>query len=328
MKLKLIKILQFLVFLLIGMGLFWLIYKDQDVSRIASVLKNDVQYSWIWLSLFLGLLSHVSRAMRWSLMIEPLGRKPGLLNVFLSVMVGYLMNLVVPRMGEISRCGVLSRYERVSFTRLVGTVVTERIIDILMLLLLTLLAVITQFGQILSFLKNNPEITEKLSSLAFSLRVLSGLAVLAGVVFIFRKRIARSMLYSRIRSFIQQFGEGLKTIGNMRDKWAFIAHTAFIWLMYYLMLYVAFFAFGFTSHLSIWAGLTTFILGSYGMVAPVQGGIGAWHFMVIQSLFVYGIAKSDGAVFAFLAHSTMTAMYIVAGLISLLILPFMNRRTE
>ncbi len=328
MKLKLIKILQFLVFLLIGMGLFWLIYKDQDVSRIASVLKNDVQYSWIWLSLLLGLLSHVSRAMRWSLMIEPLGRKPRLLNVFLSVMVGYLMNLVVPRMGEISRCGVLSRYERVSFTRLVGTVVTERIIDILLLLLLTLLAVITQFGQILSFLKNNPEITEKLSSLAFSLRVLSGLAVLAGVVFIFRKRIARSMLYSRIRSFIQQFGEGLKTIGNMRDKWAFIAHTAFIWLMYYLMLYVAFFAFGFTSHLSVWAGLTTFILGSYGMVAPVQGGIGAWHFMVIQSLFVYGIAKSDGAVFAFLAHSTMTAMYIVAGLISLLILPFMNRRTE
>jgi uncharacterized protein (TIRG00374 family) len=328
LKLKLIKILQFLVFLLIGMGLFWLIYKDQDVSRIASVLKNDVQYSWIWLSLLLGLLSHVSRAMRWSLMIEPLGRKPRLLNVFLSVMVGYLMNLVVPRMGEISRCGVLSRYERVSFTRLVGTVVTERIIDILLLLLLTLLAVITQFGQILSFLKNNPEITEKLSSLAFSLRVLSGLAVLAGVVFIFRKRIARSMLYSRIRSFIQQFGEGLKTIGNMRDKWAFIAHTAFIWLMYYLMLYVAFFAFGFTSHLSVWAGLTTFILGSYGMVAPVQGGIGAWHFMVIQSLFVYGIAKSDGAVFAFLAHSTMTAMYIVAGLISLLILPFMNRRTE
>jgi uncharacterized protein (TIRG00374 family) len=328
LKLKLIKILQFLVFLLIGMGLFWLIYKDQDVSRIASVLKNDVQYSWIWLSLLLGLLSHVSRAMRWSLMIEPLGRKPRLLNVFLSVMVGYLMNLVVPRMGEISRCGVLSRYERVSFTRLVGTVVTERIIDILLLLLLTLLAVITQFGQILSFLKNNPEITEKLSSLAFSLRVLSGLAVLAGVVFIFRKRIARSILYSRIRSFIQQFGEGLKTIGNMRDKWAFIAHTAFIWLMYYLMLYVAFFAFGFTSHLSVWAGLTTFILGSYGMVAPVQGGIGAWHFMVIQSLFVYGIAKSDGAVFAFLAHSTMTAMYIVAGLISLLILPFMNRRTE
>lgn len=328
MKLKLIKILQFLVFLLIGMGLFWLIYKDQDVSRIASVLKNDVQYSWIWLSLFLGLLSHVSRAMRWSLMIEPLGRKPRLLNVFLSVMVGYLMNLVVPRMGEISRCGVLSRYERVSFTRLVGTVVTERIIDILMLLLLTLLAFITQFGQILSFLKNNPEITEKLSSLAFSLQVFLGLAVLAGVFFIFRKRIARSMLYSRIRSFIQQFGEGLKTIGNMRNKWAFIAHTAFIWLMYYLMLYVAFFAFGFTSHLSVWAGLTTFILGSYGMVAPVQGGIGAWHFMVIQSLFVYGIAKSDGAVFAFLAHSTMTAMYIVAGLISLLILPFMNRRRE
>jgi hypothetical protein len=98
--------------------------------------------------------------------------------------------------------------------------------------------------------------------------------------------------------------------------------------MYYLMLYVAFFSFDFTSHLSVLAGLTTFVLGSYGMVAPVQGGIGAWHFMVIQSLFVYGIAKPDGVVFAFLAHSTMTAMYIFVGLISLLILPFINRRTD
>lgn len=328
MKLKLFKLLQFLAFLGLGLMLFWLIYKDQDLDRIESILKNDVNYTWIWISIFLGILSHISRAMRWSLMIEPLGRKPGLLNTFLSVMVGYLMNLVIPRMGEISRCGVLARYEKISFTKLVGTVVTERIIDVLMMLLLTLLVFITQFGKILQFLENNPGIQEKLSDMALSSWFLAGIVLLIITFCIFRKKIVRSALFSRIHLTIKKFGEGLKTIKDMSNKWAFISHTLFIWLMYYLMLYVAFFAFDFTSHLSVFAGLTTFVLGSYGMVAPVQGGIGAWHFMVVQSLFVYGIAKPDGVIFAFLAHSTMTVMLIVIGLISLLVLPFINRRTD
>lgn len=111
----------------------------------------------------------------------------------------------------------------------------------------------------------------------------------------------------------------------MNNKWAFIFHSVFIWLMYYLMLYVIFFSFDFTSHLPAIAGLTAFVLGSYGMVAPVQGGIGAWHFMVVQALLVYGIDKSDGMVFALLAHTSMMAMMILLGLISLLILPFINR---
>ncbi|MGV8136224.1 MAG: lysylphosphatidylglycerol synthase transmembrane domain-containing protein [Mangrovibacterium sp.] len=328
MKLKLFKLLQFFAFLGLGLVIFWLIYKDQDPDRIESILKNNVNYSWIWISVVLGILSHISRAMRWSLMIEPLGRKPGLLNTFLSVMVGYLMNLVIPRMGEISRCGVLARYEKISFTKLVGTVVTERIIDILMMMMLTLLVIITQFGKIIQFLENNPDIQQKLSGIALSFWFLSGIVLIIVMLYIFRKKIVSSAIFSRIHLTIIKFGEGLKTIKDMRNKWIFILHTLFIWLMYYLMLYVAFFSFDFTSHLSAFAGLTTFVLGSYGMVAPVQGGIGAWHFMVVQSLFVYGVAKSDGVVFAFLAHSAMTVMLIVVGLLSLLALPFINRRTD
>jgi len=327
LRLKILKLLQFLAFLGLGLVLFWLIYKDQDIDRIKSILKNDVNYTWIWISLILGVLSHISRTLRWVLMIEPLGKKPRTWNAFLAVMVGYLMNLVIPRMGEISRCGILARYEKISFTRLVGTVVTERIIDVLMLLLITLLVILTQFGKILQFLENNPGIGQKLSGMVLSPWFLAGVAALIVLFFLFRGRIRKSALFSRLRQTFMKFGEGLKTIKNMRNKWVFISHTLFIWLMYYLMLYVAFFSFDFTSHLSAIAGLTTFVLGSYGMVAPVQGGIGAWHFMVIQSLFVYGVSKADGVIFAFLAHSTMTAMYIFVGLISLLILPFINRRT-
>jgi len=324
LKQKLIKFFKFLFFLALGLVLFWLIYKDQDIDRIKLILENDVNYFWIWVSLFLGLLSHISRTQRWILMIEPLGKKPRMLNTFLAVMVGYLMNMVIPRMGEISRCGVLARYEKMSFTQLIGTVVTERIIDVLMLLLLTFIVIITQFGKILQFMENNPDVTHKLQSLAFSPWSLVFILVLVALLYLFRKQILKSVAFAKGREILLKFEEGLKTIKNMNHKGAFILHSVFIWLMYYLMLYVVFFSFGFTSHLSAIAGLTTFVLASYGMVAPVQGGIGAWHFMVIQALIVYGIDKSNGVIFAFLAHSTMTIMLIVMGLISLLILPFIN----
>ncbi|MGQ8338426.1 lysylphosphatidylglycerol synthase transmembrane domain-containing protein [Sunxiuqinia sp. A32] len=328
MKQKLIKILKFLAFLALGIVLFWLVYKDQDIDRIKSILTNDVNYFWIWVSLFLGLLSHISRTMRWNLMIEPLGKKPRLLNTFLSVMVGYLMNLVIPRMGEISRCGVLARYEKISFTKLIGTVVTERIIDVIMLLILTFIVVVTQFGEVIKFLNNNPDIKDKLNSIAFSPWAILGILFVIILIYVFRKKLKKTAAFSKVKEIINNFGEGLKSIKDMKHKGAFIFHSVFIWVMYYIMLYVVFFAFDFTSHLSAIAGLTTFVLGSFGMVAPVQGGIGTWHFMVVQSLIVYGIDKSDGLIFAFLAHGSMTFMLILLGLISLLVLPFINRRTN
>ena len=328
MKSKLLKILKFFIFLSIGGFLFWLVYKGQDIKKIKSVLEHGVDYKWVWLSLFLGILSHISRTVRWSLMIEPLGKKPRMLNTFLAVMVGYLMNLVIPRMGEISRCGVLARYEKMSFTKLLGTVVTERIIDVIMLLVLTFIVVVSQFGEIIQFLKNNPDILAKANHILFSPILIIVVAVIVAFVVFFRKKISRSGIFEKIKKIINNFVEGLKTINKMNNKGWFIFHTIFIWVMYYLMLYVVFFSFDFTSNLSPVAGLTTFVLGSFGMVAPVQGGIGAWHFMVTQSLMVYGVAKSNGLIFAFLAYTSMTALMVVMGLISLLVLPFVNKRKQ
>lgn len=326
MNSKITKSLKFLAFLALGVLLFWLVYKDQDIDRLKSILKNDVNYWWVLLSLVLGLLSHVSRTIRWNLMIEPLGKTPRTLNTFLAVMVGYLMNLVFPRMGEISRCGVLARYENMSFTQLIGTVVVERIIDVIMLLLLTLTIIVAQFGEVIQFLDNNPEVKAQLSNIAFSPWAVLIIAGLIGLLVFFRKRLLQTKALSKVRVILNNFAEGLRSFKDMKNKWAFLAHSIFIWVMYYLMLYVIFFSFDFTSHLSAIAGLTTFVLGSYGMVAPVQGGIGAWHFMVMQALMVYGIDKADGMVFALLAHTSMMGMMIILGLVSLLILPFINRR--
>ncbi len=320
------QILKVIVFLGISALLFWLVYRGQDVEHIKNVLQNDVNYWWIWLSLVLGLISHISRTFRWMMLIEPLGKRPGFINSFLAVLVGYLMNLAIPRMGEISRCGVLARYEQISFTKLVGTVVTERISDVIMMLLLTAFVAFAQFRQMLTFLKNNPEIKESIVN--FSLSPIAIIILTLVIVFslIFYKRIMNLKPMHKVKNTLKSFGEGVKTIKNMKNKWLFLFHTILIWFLYFMMIYVVFFAFDFTSHLSMMAGLTVFVMGAYGMVAPVQGGIGAWHFMVIQGLIVYGISKNDGLIFAFLAHSSMNAMIIVVGLMSVMALPFLNRK--
>lgn len=328
MKQNIIKTLKFLSFFLLGLLIFWMVYKDQDIKRIKSILSNDVNYFWIVVSLFLGLISHISRTIRWNLMIEPLGHKPRTLNTFLAVMIGYLMNLALPRMGEISRCGVLSRYEKIPFTKLVGTVVLERLIDVLMLLLMLLIVVFTQFGQVLEFLNNNPEVKEKLEKVLYSPALIGGMLFIVLIVWFSRHKIRGSSFMQKAMGFINQFAEGFRSILKMKKVGAFIFHSVFIWFLYYIMTYCVFFSFGFTSHLTALAGLTVFVFGSFGMVAPVQGGIGAWHFMVIEGLALYGVDKADGKVFALLAHGSTTIMLIVMGLISMLILPFVNERTE
>jgi uncharacterized protein (TIRG00374 family) len=323
-----LKVIKFLGFFALGAFIFWLIYKDQDIDRIKSVLKNDVNYFWVVVSLIIGLISHISRTIRWQLMIEPVSHKPGFVNTFLAVMIGYLMNLAFPRMGEVSRCGVLSRYEKVSFTKLFGTVVAERLIDVISLLLLLIIVIFSQFGEMITFLNHNPEIKSKLVSVTSSPYLFIVLILLLILIFVFRNTIKNNFLFKKIKGILVNFKEGFISIRSIKRKGWFYFHSVFIWLMYYLMLYCIFFAFDFTKGLGPIAGLTTFVLASFGMVAPVQGGIGAWHFMATEALKLYNVPYENGVIFAFVAHTTTTAMIIIIGLISMMILPFLNRKNE
>lgn len=328
MKKAVIKILKFIVFFTLGIFIFWLIYKDQDIDRIKSVLKNEVNYFWVAVSLFVGLISHISRTLRWGFMIEPIGHKPRFVNTFMAVMIGYLMNMAFPRMGEISRCGVLSRYEKISFTKLFGTVVAERLIDVVSLLLLLLIVIFSQFGKMINFIHHNPEIQKKLTAVFTSPFLIIGIAALIIVVYLFRNTFKQTKIFRKMVAILQNFKEGFISIRSIKRKGWFWFHSVFIWVCYYLMLYAVFFAFDFTSDLNPIAGLTTFVLASFGMVAPVQGGIGAWHFMAIEALTLYGVAYENGVIFAFVAHTSSTVMIILVGLISMMILPFINRRED
>lgn len=324
--------IKFLLFLGVSALLFWLVYRDQNWGDLLKVLKEDVNYTWIWVACVMGIASHVSRALRWQLLTKSMGYRIRFWNSFMGVMIGYFANLAIPRMGEFTRCGVVNKYEKVPFSKLLGTVVTERVIDMIILLSLTVVVVITQFKQIGIFFDNNPEIKGKLDSLfhsAWLLFIFLGVAVMAVLSW---KFYLKNRIQGRIRSFIHGLKEGLLTIKDVEHKWLFIAHSLFIWLMYFLMFYVCFFCFEFTSHLGILVGLTIFVLSSYGMVAPVQGGIGAWHFMVIAALMIYlphtPNIESMSKAFALLTHSSMTLLYIVVGGICVVVLPFYNHKRQ
>ncbi len=303
----------------------WYVYRNFDMSEIRNTLQSGVNYWWILLSMIAGLASHFSRTIRWQMLIEPIEKKTRIANTFFAVMVGYFANLLIPRMGEISRCGVLSKYEKISVTRLIGTVVVERLIDVIMLVISLLLVLSLQFNIVKNFLSKNTDITS-ITKIFTSVWTYAFIASLILLFRIFKKRFARTSPYMKLKGLWSKFSEGFLAIKSIKNKWLFLLHTLFIWVMYFFMIYLCFFGFKFTLHLSPLAGLATFVLGSLGMVAPVQGGMGPWHFMVIATLQMYGISQNEGAAFALVVWSALNAMIVLTGIISLILLPIINRK--
>ena len=321
------RIVRIFLFCIVSAVLFWLVFRDQDWQEMRNVLKKEVDYGWGWVAVVLGLISHVARSLRWVLLAASMGYRISFWNSFMGVMTGYLSNIALPRMGEFTRCAIVSKYEKVPFPNLLGSVVTERIIDLVLMLLMTLLVLITQFGQIMQFLDQNGEIGEKVSGFLHSGWVWMVPAALLLVGYVGWKLLRRSAFYERIRGFSSGLKAGILSVKDVRRKGWFIFYSLFIWAMFYLSFYACFFCFEFTSHLGPLSGLAVFVISSYGMIAPVQGGIGAWHFMVIAALAIYLPAseyREMSGVFAILTHAVMTLSYIVIGGICFLVLPLYN----
>jgi uncharacterized protein (TIRG00374 family) len=329
-----LSILKYLAFLSIGILVFWWVYKDEPITKYKSDFRN-LNYWWILLSVFLNLLSQISRAIRWNMLIKPLGYSPRLINSYFSVVLLYFVNLLLPRAGEVFRCTVLSRYEKIPFAKLAGTVFVERMIDFITLILLAILIIASQFGVFVSFFDSHSEVKANLQNLLSLRNMLIGLGVILLLFVAFRlfnfyykkhRFQKRNTLIKRLKLIRQNFVLGIKSIAKLENKWAFIGHTIFIFLMWLFMLFVIFFAYEPTSHLTIQTGMITFLMGGLAMLAPVQGGIGPWHFMVYETLFIYGIDKADGKVFALIAHTSTNLIYLVLGLAAFIILPLINAR--
>ncbi|HKK82086.1 MAG TPA: lysylphosphatidylglycerol synthase transmembrane domain-containing protein, partial [Prolixibacteraceae bacterium] len=235
MKKKIFNILKYIIFTALGIGMFWLVYRDQDFSEIWHTLSNEVNYTWVFISLSFGLLSHISRTLRWKIALEPLGEKPRTSNSFIAVMSSYFMNLLLPRMGEFVRCALITKYEKIPFSKLFGTVVTERIVDMVMLLVLFVSVIVLEFDKIISFGNDNPLVVENIKNIIHS-PLLWGIFVISVLAFLFYVRLGKkSGKKNKIQAVISDFALGIKSILSMRRYKAYIAHTVFIWFMYYLM---------------------------------------------------------------------------------------------
>lgn len=309
--------LKYFFLFLLGILAIYLVFKDQNQQQIFSEFKN-ANYYWVALSAAMVLLAHFVRALRWQMLITALGKPVNLNATFYALMVGYLANLAFPRLGEVSRCGVLTKKVNLSFTQLFGTVITERLVDLLSLILVTLLTIALQYQLIFVFLKQLLNATKfNLNALVF---VLISFFVLVAFIYWIIKKMNSHPIIIKVLTFLTDLKKGLSSILLLKNPWLFFGYTVLIWALYILSVYVAFFALQATNHLGIAAAFCVIVFGSLGMIAPVQGGIGAFHFMVTKALQFYSIDAASGLTLATLMHSSQTIIIIGVGFVSLFLI--------
>ncbi|WP_296383165.1 lysylphosphatidylglycerol synthase transmembrane domain-containing protein [Winogradskyella sp.] len=309
------KILTIALPILISIGLVW--YSLSKVPLEQIILEaRQADFRWILLSVFCLTLSHLSRAYRWLFMLEPLGYKVKFKNSAMAVFATYLINYGIPRSGEVARATILTNYEDVPFEKGFGTIVAERIADMLVMLGIIGVTLILQFEFIVEFF------SERLSF--NSVIILGVLVLILGLLFIVLRKNSSNII-KKIKNFIKGLIEGALSIFKMKKKWPFIFHTLFIWGMYLLMFYTTTFAFKSLENIPIAAVLIGFISASFS-VAATNGGTGAYPAAVFAAFSIFGIAKDPSFAFGWLLWGSQTLMTILLGGLSLIYLPIYNRK--
>jgi glycosyltransferase 2 family protein len=321
------KILQVIIPLVLAIGLFWWVYRDFDFHTLVKAFSSGVHYEWFFVSLLLSILSMVLRGLRWHLLVEPVcpgGRKS---VVVLSIFVGYAANMLLPRAGEVARCGILTKSEGLSFTKTLGTVITERAVDVVCLFIITLLAILLQVDVFRDFFSNNPNSYSKFQHLLVSPVLWGGLLMFILLFFLLRKAVRKMSFYEKLHAFLLRLWEGMKSITTLKHPILFVLYSVGIWGSYFLMFCIVkyFFTWDMTA-LGFLPLLSGFVMGSYGVVAPVQGGIGAFHFMVIYTLVFFGISSADASIFALVTHGLQTLFTLVTGLIAYIWVLFIEKK--
>ncbi len=315
MNTKPLSVLKYIILLIIAVGLLFLAFRGISIK---SILHNLLQakISWILLSVLLSLGAFISRAFRWNLLIEPLGFSPPLRKTTYALMIGYLANLAFPRLGEVTRCGSLSKSESIPFSSLLGTVIIERIIDLISLFICLFLVALVEYERLENFLALN--IVQPLSGkwkqlvhaqYPFIIGILVIVILIFTIFYVIRRPREKSK-ESKFEKLIDDLYKGLRSLGKLERPWLFLFHSVLIWLLYFLSVYTCFFSLPSTSHLGLGAGLLILVVGGLGMSAPVQGGIGAYHLLVSQGLILYGLTTEEGLTFATLIH-TLSMLIVV-----------------
>jgi glycosyltransferase 2 family protein len=342
------KVLQVILFFGIGLGIMYYIYVKQNAAyqeecalksipaaecSLLDKILSDMSHAniiWVISAMLIFVLSNVIRAFRWRMMFNALGYQPRFLNLLGSIFINYMANLGIPRSGEVIRGTVISRYENIPLEKSLGTIVADRIIDAIMFALALVLSLVIGGAAYLSYLDKNVDFSSKLKLLTDNTVLLVSLGVvgIAGLVWLWRSRnrILESPIGKKAMSIIKGFLEGLQSARGVSNMPLFIFYSVAIWICFYIMLYLLLLSFAPTSGLSLTGALVVFVFGSLGMLIPTPGGMGSYHFLLVEGLSLYGVSGTDGFSFAnIIFFSIQVAITIVCGVIALVFLPMINR---
>lgn len=333
MNKRLRTILQYLFFLGLGIFFAWLSLKNLDKDKMAKI-ENAIVNARHWLIIpvfFILFLSHYVRALRWRLLIQSLGYAPGRMNAFFAVMIGYLVNQGVPRLGEVVKCTVLSRYEKIPADKLIGTIILERVIDAITLLIIFGITLVIQpdlYTRILdTFFNQSSAKEEKSVSYTLITLVIAGIAAAAVLVWMYVKKKS----FRDVAGFMKRVGarvaEGIGAIRHLKKRREFVFLTFALWLLYFSGGYIGFMAFRETEQYGIREAFTVLSAGSIGMIAS-PGGIGAYAFMIEKTMQLYGLSYPIAVAFGWILWLATTAVIVIGGLISFVMIPYYNKRNN
>ena len=330
MRKRIFSILQYLIFL--GGGLFLVWWQLRAMTEAEKTeFYNAFTHANYWLVIpvvIMSILSHISRSMRWKLLMEPLGYAPALKNVFAVTMVGYLANAAVPRLGEILKCTFLARYEHLKVDKLVGTILVERTFDFVCYLIFIGITILIQINLIGAYAKKEFDTLIQSSGIPVWAKLLMVILVILFIVYGIKyllKRYPQNSIIIKINNFFRGIGAGFTSLRNLKHRRLFVLHTFFIWAMYLLQIYLGFSAMDGTAHLSLKAACSVLSLATLAMIAT-PGGIGSFPFFVMETLTIYTISQPMGKAFGWLMWGVSTGLVIVLGLLALLLLPYLNKK--
>ncbi len=336
---------QFLLFLSLGLGILYYVFSKQqaayqaqcaldgipteDCNLLDKVLTDfaGADYRWLAIVVLAFVISNFSRAARWKMLLRPMGYTPRYINLLFSIFIGYLANLGLPRLGELIRATTLAKYEKLPVEKVVGTIVVDRVVDMMSFLVVFAIALIFESDTLFGYLAERGSLPGK-NLLSNPVFWIAGAALVGLVVYLYknRRRYSHNIIYKKVSNILKGLGEGIKTISKLDNIPGFLFHSVVIWLMYYLMTYLCFNAFAPTAHLGPQAGLLVFVFASLGMIVPSPGGMGTYHAMVVAGLSLYNIDPGDSFSFANIIFFAIQIFGImILGLISLLLMPFINR---
>lgn len=320
MPMNLRSILRIVLPLVIGGAILWWMYRGFDWDTLQRAMTSEMNWTWMWLSFPFGILAQVFRALRWRQVLRPLGERPRLHTSVNAIFLSYASSLVVPRVGEVLRCGVLKRYDGVSFSRGLGTVVTERVVDMVMIALLSVLVFVLQIPVFLQFFEQTGvSLSAVLGRFSLTGWLVTGLSILLIVgmgVYLLR----RIELMKRTRAVLQELTEGLLSVRQVEGRALFLLYSVAIWVCYFLHFYLTFFCFKSTEGLGVDVAMVAFVVGTFAVLVPTPNGAGPWHFAVKTVLMLYSVPGDEGALFALIVHTVQTALVAALGVYALLAL--------